>query len=80
MVAHKTCNKIAMNCDSDFCFYSNRPKIEDLSYVWLKPISKTYYECQLIAQSISSESAKSKIFINAKAKENCRFIDQECAS
>ena len=39
MVAHKTCNKIAMNCDSDFCFYSNKPKIAPIICV-----AKTHFK------------------------------------
>ena len=66
MSLHKTCNRQAMNCDSNYCEYSNKPKSEDFSYTWLKPISKTFIECQLQSQSISSETTQGKIFINAK--------------
>jgi len=78
MVELKKCDAHDMECNSNYCEFTDKVNLKQYEYSWLNTKRKLFTKCEISSQLITAETKEGKLYINAFSQNGCKAVDTFC--
>ena len=78
MVQTKTCDNFKMNCNANYCEFSNEIHPKEFEYKWMSSLTLKFVSCEIYAQTIIGETTEGKLYINSNVLNDCKASEMMC--